>query len=945
MCPDEAQVAAFVEQTLSDADRQTVENHVYECDACRETVAAMVAVSGAPRMVGRYRLERILGSGGMGVVWEAWDPTLRRRVAIKLLHPDVASGPERMLREARALATLQHPNVVAVFDVGEVDGDVFIATELVDGEPMSHWQLGRSEREIMGAYAQAARGLLAAHRAGLVHRDVKPSNIFVSRDGRVRIGDFGLAVSADADITRDGQIVGTPAYMAPEQREGKSVDERADQFSLCLALAEALTGTRAFETTELPKQPPWPAIARGLAIDPAQRFATLEPLVSALRAGQPPSRRRGRVIAGAAAVGIVGAALFAFRRDDHLDCAERQPLAGALNHAAIRDAFHATNLAYADDAARITISALDSYASSFAVEEARACRADDDRRRACLARIRGQVVQLVSTLTTRPDASTIQRAPAAARGLPDPAICNSAAERAVPSDPAISVRMHLMSVRLGTAATLRRLGKTEAARASAEAVLADAVAADLSPTIAEARHELGTILHAQDDPAAEQMLVDALAAAAAAHADLEAAQIAALLVEVVGRKGDVAAAARQAALARSAIIRAGTDRYTEAVVERGLGYTYNQANQRKAALEHYTRAEQLHRAIGSVDDVTFDRRAQVIALGSLDRLDEAIKINAEVLAFDRENLGPAHPRTIGDIAARGQLQFRAGHLAESAKDLETAVELDSKVLGADNKHTASLRGQLGGVYMTMGRLVDAEPLFRSTVRVLSKHVPADDDELRGQRMNLAGVLILLGKHREAIAELDRLVEAAHRLHDDDLLGLTLETLAQALIGDRQYARATAAAREALALATKVYGPSSRRGAQAHTTLGNALAHAGQRAAAATELELAIHMYETSVDKTSQELGEPLTSLAEILLSRGDASHARELLERAVKLRSDSDPVDLAASRYALGRALEALHDPSASAQITSAIELWRNAGPRADARRATAEAWLRARRR
>src|SRR5262245_35889399 len=105
-------------------------------------------------------------------------------------------GRDRAMREARALARLQHPNVVAVYDVGEHDGDVFIATELVDGEAMDKWQRGKTPREIITAYAQAARGLAAAHAIGLVHRDVKPSNILVSRDGRVRVGDFGLATNA-----------------------------------------------------------------------------------------------------------------------------------------------------------------------------------------------------------------------------------------------------------------------------------------------------------------------------------------------------------------------------------------------------------------------------------------------------------------------------------------------------------------------------------------------------------------------------------------------------------------------------------------------------------------------------------------------------------------------------------------------------------------------------
>jgi len=226
--------------------------------------------------------------------------------------------------------------------------------------------------------------------------------------------------------------------------------------------------------------------------------------------------------------------------------------------------------------------------------------------------------------------------------------------------------------------------------------------------------------------------------------------------------------------------------------------------------------------------------------------------------------------------------------------------------------------------------------------VFSAKVPPSDMELRGQRMNLAAVLILLGNHREAITELDQLVQAARDAKDDDLLGLTLETLAQALIGDGQSDRAIVSVREALVLATKFYGASSRRGAQALTTLGNALARAGKTADAKTQLEAAVAMYEKSVDKTTQELGDPLTGLAELALARGDAKYARELLERAVKLRADSDPVDLAASRYALGRTLAALKDPGATTEVEAAIALWRGAGPRADARRATAEAWQRA---
>jgi eukaryotic-like serine/threonine-protein kinase len=972
-CPDETQVAAFVERTLSDVDRDALELHVHECESCREALGHVVATSGAPRQIGRYRLDHQIGSGGMGVVWQAWDPALERNLAIKLLRPEISdeSGRARLVREARALAKLQHPNVIAVHDVGEADGDVFIATELIDGEPMGSWQTGRPAAEIVAAYAQAARGLWAANQLGLIHRDVKPNNIFVGRDGRVRIGDFGLATrdrsasatipggGSDSQLTSDGQIVGTPAYMAPEQRDGGTVDERADQYSLCLALTEALTGTRpapgatAAALAASGIAAPWPAIARGLSERAADRHANLGPLVTAL-AGAPPPRWR-YVMFGAALVCAAVAAFVVLRgtHDPAAACALREPAMDPAAVRAIGNGFHASHLAYADDAARTVTAALDAYAIAFTAEDRRACEdAATDRqspevagkRQACLAELRGELTELVAQLTTKPEPVTIQRAAASARALTDPTVCNTAgglADQTIPADVATAVRMRVMAASVARAATLRRLGKLPAARAASEAALADARASGMLPAIAGAEHELGTVLHAQDDPGAEQVLVDALTAAAEAHSDLRAAQISSLLVEVVGAKGDVAAAERQARLARPAIVRAGYDRYLDGVIERGLGFANQAANQYAAAYEHYHRAEDLHRAQGELDDVNFDRRSEVYALGSLDRLDEATRVNQEVLAADRENLGPKHPRTISDLASGGQLAFRAGRYADAAALLEAAIALDEEVSGHDSAHVASLRGQLGGVYMASGRIADAEPLFRGLVKVLASHRPADDFELRGQRMNLAAVLILLGNYHDGEAELDLLVAAARAAGDDESLGLVLQNLAEALTRDGKHELALAAVHEALAHDGKVYGPASRRGAEAEVTLGNVELGLGKPDAAIGAYELAVRTFESAVARDTSELGEPLTALAEIRLSRNDAAHARPLLERAIAVLAGADPVDLARSHFALGRALFALHEPEAAhKEAAAAVELLRAAGDRAKAQRARAEAWL-----
>jgi predicted Ser/Thr protein kinase len=284
-------------------------------------------VSVSQRSLGRYEIESLLGVGGMGVVYAAFDPELERRVALKVL-PDAQRGHaarERLLREARAMARLTHPNVVRVYEVDSVDGHDFVAMELVDGGNLADWlREQRSPEAIVDTFVAAGRGLVAAHAAGVVHRDFKPQNVLVSTDGRILVTDFGLARGVDptADergrisepptratplplITQDGSVVGTPAYMAPEQRDGGVVGPAADQFSFCVALWEALAGQRpyrgnalelaralergpaALDTAKLPRRLRAPLL-RGLEPDPAKRWPTMKALLVQVA---PPARR------------------------------------------------------------------------------------------------------------------------------------------------------------------------------------------------------------------------------------------------------------------------------------------------------------------------------------------------------------------------------------------------------------------------------------------------------------------------------------------------------------------------------------------------------------------------------------------------------------------------------------------------------------------------------
>jgi serine/threonine protein kinase len=321
-CPPDDTLIALVERTLSPAMLEELELHISSCDDCRRAIGHLAATGDTQPAdhVGRYRLDRMLGSGGMGVVWQAWDSSLERSVALKLLHDDAgAEGKARLLREARALAKLQHPNVIAVYDAGELGGEVYIATELVDGESLDRWARGRDAREVIAVYAQAARGLAAAHAIGLVHRDVKPANILVARDGRARIGDFGLVAirtpegrASEPKLTSTGHVVGTPMFMAPEQRDGRAIDARVDQYSLCRSLVESLGDVPGASAGRDGVLAPWDAITRGLAPLASGRFPDMTALAVELEAFNAPPRSSRRVMVLILALAVIGAAAIAY---------------------------------------------------------------------------------------------------------------------------------------------------------------------------------------------------------------------------------------------------------------------------------------------------------------------------------------------------------------------------------------------------------------------------------------------------------------------------------------------------------------------------------------------------------------------------------------------------------------------------------------------------------
>jgi eukaryotic-like serine/threonine-protein kinase len=311
-------LVAMAEGTLAAERLEAVLAHVDGCARCAEVIARLGALDGPGRRVGRYQIVRVLGIGGMGIVYAAYDPQLERKVALKLVRPEdtTEAAQARMVAEARTLARINHPNVVTVFDAGEHDGEIYLATELVEGMTLKAWQAQpRTTAEIIAVWLQVARGLAAAHAMQVVHRDVKPANVLVGDDGRVRIGDFGLAHRETAPAAPERVLAGTPAYMAPEHRAGRG-DARSDQFSACVAIVEALTGRRPEAGAEVTVEPPALAavLRRGLRADPDERFPAMDAFADALVAAivPRPPRRRWIVLAVAAVAAVMGGLITAW---------------------------------------------------------------------------------------------------------------------------------------------------------------------------------------------------------------------------------------------------------------------------------------------------------------------------------------------------------------------------------------------------------------------------------------------------------------------------------------------------------------------------------------------------------------------------------------------------------------------------------------------------------
>jgi predicted Ser/Thr protein kinase len=748
----------------------------------RASVAGALFGPEAGHALGRFRVLERLGAGGMGVVYAAYDPELDRRVALKLVAV-AGAGRDRALAEAKALARLSHPNVVPIYDVG-ADGDhVYLVMELVPGETLRRWARGRRPREILDAYRQAGRALAAAHAAGLVHRDFKPDNAIIGTDRRVRVVDFGLACESEAAPPNPA---GTPRYMAPEQAADGRVTPAADQYSFCVALAEALTGTGA----TLPR---WvtPVLERGRATDPGARYPSMIELLRAL--GRDPARIRRRRVALAAAMTLAAAAFVVGRA---------VPATGALCREDPTDDAPVTAEARGQAVARVAASGrygrwlapqlagtLGDYVRRWRGGARAACRAFRgggqsanlfDRRMACLGRARA-ALGVVVELGRHAEAHALPDLARAMAALPEPERCGDAAALVTEVEPppaAIAADVARLRAELARARVLVAAGRFGEAGAAAARCVSEARGLGYQPLLAEALLVAGHAAMMATPDAAAPLLAEATRLAARAGDDATAVEAWARRAQVEGTRGDPDAALAGLDMIEDLAARPRAGAFARALLHNNLGSVELARDRREAARAAFSRA--LVEAAAATGPGALELLAvrSNLALVTDDRARaEALLVAAE--AERARRFGPAHPDTLqirflratlstADLGATARLLDETCPGYEVDPALETRAvrcwaelgfvlgELGQDAAAAESLARASGRASVEapevGPYLALlrGDARAAEEGF-ATALAAAPNRPSDPWWARVRR---AGLTLGLGRARRALGDLD-----------------------------------------------------------------------------------------------------------------------------------------------------------------------------------------------
>ncbi|HEY1558956.1 MAG TPA: serine/threonine-protein kinase [Kofleriaceae bacterium] len=878
-------------------------------------------------LVGRYVIIDKLGEGGMGVVYSAFDPELDRKVAIKLLTARSGEGSTSggdqawLLREAQALARLQHPNVVAVHDVGTLASDqVFVAMELVDGATLRGWlrAASRTWREVLPVMRAAGAGLAAAHAAGLVHRDFKPENVLVGKDGRVRVMDFGLARLANGPrasglgpredrsdapearspmsdaLTMAGQVVGTPAYMAPEIYDGVAADARTDQFAFAVTLAEALYHGRPFERKDLvppraaaPK-PKLPAearvpaalervVVRALAIDPAQRFAAMEELLAALAIDPAATRRRAGVAGGAvmaiAAVAVV--ARLASRGSPPLCKGIDKRLAGVWDPTTskkVHDAFVATKLPFAERSYGELAKALDGYAKDWVGTAVGSCEA---------TRVRGEQTEKIQSLRQGCLDQRLEELAAVTRALSDPtkSVVEKSGKVIEELEP-LGDCSNVLALAEPTAPPpelIPRLRELDAklAEAKAQVIVGNYISAGGT---AVAISKLARDIHYAPAEAVAEQIRGMTLMVALSYQDAEHAFVGAALSGLASKHDDIAA---HAALSVAMVDVEGLGKPGEAKVWLEVA---------QAAAKRY--------GADPLTEMRIDELAGVVAAHNGD-VSAAMASHEKALAEGTSYFGHDNPLLWEHEQIYATSLTNALEYAAAVPHFERARELRERVVGKEHLDIAVILSNLGICYMHL-RDPRAKDTLERSLAMREKLFGKASPILVAPLDNLGSYQLQAGDLAGAIATLERALKLSAMMpgKDHPAYHQVATDYALALSGAGRFADARKLLDDALAIEDRTHSPIKPTTETARAEL--ALAEAAW-ADAVAHGQAAIDGFEAAGGKDNPELWRPLSDVARADVELGQRAAAQPLYARALAIgeKLHLNAAELAATRDGL----------------------------------------------
>ena len=906
----------LVARDLSDAEIEDLVRQVAAAPGV-EPPAELIPLEPGAVVGDAYRIEARIGQGGMGVVYRATDIALGRPVALKLHRRRPAEdGLDRLMREASVMAQLSHPHVLTVFEVGSQQvrqgepARLFIAMEYVDGGSVVSWANDEHPdwRAILEVFLQAGDGLAAAHEAGVVHRDFKPDNVLIDGDGRVRVADFGLARLGVDHITVGseerpppsgdkqtdiGSVIGTPAYMAPEQWEGKAVTAASDQYAFCVSLFELLYGRnplaeqRANQATTLAWTAPAGSrvpkrilrtLRRGLAPAPADRFARMQDLLAALR--HDPWRGPIRLAGVVAVVGVSSALAWTAASDPSPGCDAEAEIAAVWNddsREALRTALNGEGLPYGETTVATVTSMLDRHAQAWAEEANAACRGPDEptraARQACLRSDRRRFAALIDALR-RADAKGRERAVGATSELPSPADCAAAVLPSDGDDALDRAAREALDEQLVAAAAAVALSDKDGAETLLEA-LRPAIENTGAPDL-RAQLELTAARFAQqhlDASAAVQALDRALEASLQASDPRLSAKVATELAHELVTQGRMDEAERAVLIADSVAERAAPPiRLRIRLISARVSLAVGREEFEKAAELAKAGAELAQAELGD-DPVTATMLNNLsVPLYRLQRHDEALAANLRALEITRAIQGEGHPRMARSLYGRGALLSMAGRPEEALEPLRRSLDIYRATAGPTARPTIDVAAHLASALLiivsdrgTRGEEVaQAKAVLEPIAERLEQEGRQDEPGHEVFWDNYASVAIKDGRPEDALAILERVVASLEKSVGPSSTRLVpaLTKIVGAQLDLERYdeARATAERCVTIAIASK---SAPLRIARTHLLLGEAEHAAGN-------LEAAREALEQGRDWAERGGSETLVQRAEARLAKLDA---------------------------------------------------------------------------